>query len=384
VSGERENNRVDVVVVGAGQAGLAAGYHLTRAGVEVQLLERAERVGTSWARRWDSLRLFTPARYDSLSGLPFPGAAWSYPGKDDVATYLADYARRFTLPIRTGAEVVALTGERGHFTLHLAGGDTVLAHRVVVATGAFGKPFTPALATGLGPQVVHVHSDDYRSPAHLPDGPVLVVGGGNSGFQIALELAGTGRRVHLAEGTRLRTIPQRFAGRDLFWWLTATRAIHAPANTVVGRRLANDTVIGTNRGMLRRTGVTIHPRAIRTDASTVTFADGTALAPAVVVWATGYRHDDRWVTVPGALDPAGALITRDGVTPVPGLYTLGRPWQRDRGSALLGYVSRDAERLVDRLGHSPNANATTKDEPVYERPTTMMVESEQISATSPG
>jgi len=354
VTNGQENGTVDVVVVGAGQAGLAAGYHLTRAGVEVQLLERADRVGTSWARRWDSLRLFTPVRYDGLPGLPFPGDPWSYPGKDDVAAYLAEYARHFALPVRTGAEVVSLAGEAGRFTLRLADGGTVRAHRVVVATGAFGRPATPDLSGELSPQVVQVHSDDYRSPAELPDGRVLVVGGGNSGFQIALELAESGREVHLAEGARLRAVPQRIAGRDLFWWLTATRAVHAPSSTFVGRRLrASDTIIGTTRRALRRAGVAFRPRATTADTSTVGFADGTTFAPSAVVWATGYRQDDRWVTIPGALDTAGELTTDDGVTPVPGLYTLGRPWQRDRGSALLGYVRHDAERLAGRLASTP-------------------------------
>ena len=340
----------DVVVVGAGQAGLALGYYLTRAGLDVLLLERAERVGASWARRWDSLRLFTPAWYDSLPGAPFPADPWSYPGKDQVATYLADYATRFDLPVRTGADVTRLTGTAGDFRIGLATGETIRAARVVVASGAFGRPWTPTFATELDPAIVQVHTEDYQRPDRLPPGLVLVVGGANSGRQIALELARAGRTVHLAEGARLRELPQRPLGRDLFWWLTTTRAIHAPATSLLGRRLrANEPVIGTSRRTLRAAGVTFHSRAQGVTGGTVRFADGQTVRPAAVVWATGYRHDDTWITTRGALDEHGALVVDDGATPVPGLHAIGRPWQRDRGSALLGYVHRDADRLARRL-----------------------------------
>jgi putative flavoprotein involved in K+ transport len=339
----------DVVVIGAGQAGLATAYYLRRAGLDVEVLEREPAVGASWARRWDSLRLFTPARYDSLPGLPFPGAPWSHPGKDDVAAYLADYAARFELPVRTGAEVVDLSGTAGAFTLGLADGGTILGRRAIVATGGFGRPWRPAAAAGLEPGVPQLHTHDYRNPGQLPAGTVLVVGGGNSGFQVALELATHGHRVHLSEGTRLRTVPQRVAGRDLFWWLSATRAVHAPVTTAVGRRLrAGEAVIGTTRSTLRRAGVTFRPRVTATAGPAVTFADGSSLTPDAVVWATGYRHDDRWISVPGALED-GELITDGAATPVPGLYAVGRPWQTSRGSALLGYVRHDAERLARTL-----------------------------------
>lgn len=354
--------RRDVVVVGAGQAGLALGYYLTRAGLDVLLLERAERVGASWAKRWDSLRLFTPARFDALPGAPFPAPPWSYPSKDQVAAYLAHYATRFDLAVRTGTDVTRLEGAAGNFSASLASGETVHAARVVVATGAFGRPWTPAFAAELDPAIAQIHTEDYQRPGLLPRGPVLVVGGANSGRQIALELAQAGRTVHLAEGARLRELPQRPVGRDLFWWLSITRAIHAPATSLVGRRLrANDPVIGTPRRMLAGAGVTFHPRAQGADGGTVRFVDGQGVEPAAVVWATGYRHDDSWITTPNALDARGALVVDDGATPVPGLYAIGRPWQRDRGSALLGYVHRDAQRLARRLASkAPNERPTAR------------------------
>ncbi len=263
------------------------------------------------------------------------------------------YSDRQQLPVRTGVEVVSLSGERGEFRLLLADGEVLAADQVVVATGAFGVPFVPSFAAGLSSSVVQVHSDQYRNPAQLPTGTVLVVGGGNSGFQIALELVETGRAVALSEGTRLRAVPQRILGRDIFWWLTATRLIYAPTSSRVGRRLrANEPVIGLTRRALRLAGVNFRGRSSAANGTQITFVDGSPIEVDAVVWATGYRQDDRWVTIPGALDADGALVTDRGVTPVAGLYTIGRPWQKDRGSALLGFVHRDAKELSRVIGSS--------------------------------
>ncbi|WP_373271557.1 NAD(P)-binding domain-containing protein [Kocuria rhizophila] len=195
-----------------------------------------------------------------------------------------------------------------------------------------------------------MHSHHYRTPEHLPGAVVLVVGGGNSGVQIAQELARAGRQVHLAARTRPRHLPQRVLGRDLFWWLHTTGVLGAPATSRLGRRLrAADPVIGTPRSRLVRAGVRFHPAVVAAAGDTVTFADGASLVPEAVLWATGYRHDDRWVRIPGAVDEHGKLITATGRTPAPGLFTLGRSWQRDRSSALLGFVGADARRLVAEL-----------------------------------
>ncbi|MGQ7788974.1 flavin-containing monooxygenase, partial [Nesterenkonia sp. K-15-9-6] len=205
-------DRVDVAVIGAGQAGLALGYYLAEAGVDFRLLEAASKVGASWARRWDSLRLFTPAQYNSLPGFAFPGDPWKYPGKDEVAAYLAMYAERYALPVHLDTRVTKLNGAAGDFRLHFASGEPLKARAVVVATGAFGSPFVPALANRLDPQVLQIHSEEYRNPSQLRGEDIAVVGGGNSGFQIALELANNGMRVSLSEGVRLRNLPQRILG----------------------------------------------------------------------------------------------------------------------------------------------------------------------------
>jgi putative flavoprotein involved in K+ transport len=183
--------RLDVVVVGGSQAGLAIAWHLARHGRRFVVLEAAPELGHSWRSRWDSLKLFTPAQYDALPGMAFPAPADTYPTKDPVADYLQTYAAAFDLPVRLNAKVTELRRlDDGSFELR-AGEETYRARQVVVATGPFHVPFVPPQAHGLDPSVTQLHSADYRNPQALPDGAVLVVGGGNSGFQIAEELAAT-------------------------------------------------------------------------------------------------------------------------------------------------------------------------------------------------
>ncbi|MEV6413620.1 NAD(P)/FAD-dependent oxidoreductase [Kribbella sp. NPDC051718] len=207
-----------LLVIGAGQAGLAMGYHLQRAGTDFVIVDSGSQVGHVWRSRWDSLRLFTPAQYAGLPGVPFPAPADSYPGRDDVADYLAAYAERLSLPIQLDTTITSLTKTSDRFTATSSTGQTVHAKQVVVATGPFSRPFTPALAAALDENLGQLHTVDYRNPTQIPPGPVLVVGGGNSGFQIAAELADVGHQVELAEDCRNACAPQRPHGRDVFWW----------------------------------------------------------------------------------------------------------------------------------------------------------------------
>lgn len=346
--------RVDIAVIGAGQSGLAVGHHLTRAGMDVRLFERSNHVGSSWSERWDSLRLFTPAQYSALPGSPFPGDPASYPEKSAVAEYLDEYAVAHDLPIMRGAEVVRAERHPGGFRLHIADGTTWNARVLIVATGPFGAPYVPSFSADIAPTITQIHSDEYRNPEQSAPGDVLVVGGGNTGNQIARELAEAGRRVHLSVSSRPPSLPQRFAGRDIFWWLDVTRIMNVRADTILGRRLrANTPIIGASRRSLIRAGVTLLPRTVGAEAGAIRLADGSTSIPHTVIWATGYRHNDRWLAIPEALDISGAVMTDDGVTPVDNLYTIGRSWQRDRGSALIGFVGRDAERLAARVQAEP-------------------------------
>lgn len=343
------NERREVVVVGGGQAGLAIGYFLALQGRDFTILEAAEQPAAAWRERWDSLKLFTPARYDALPGLPFPGDPDRYPGGDEVAAYLADYARHFQLPVEPGSRVRSIRRAGGTYLVELD--DRAYdAGQVVVATGPFQVPFVPAISERLAPEVAQLHSGAYRRPESIPEGPVLVVGGGNTGFQIAEELSGS-REVHLSIGSRQMPLPQRILGRDLFWYLDRTGLIRKTTASRIGRRMAGrDTLIGsTSRSLRRRHGVRIHGRTVAADGSTVTFSDGTKLEPRTVIWATGFRVDHSWIDAP-IFDDQGRVVHQRGVTPSPGLYFLGLSWQHTRGSALLGWVGDDARYIADEIG----------------------------------
>jgi putative flavoprotein involved in K+ transport len=299
--------------------------------------------------RWDSLRLFTSGRYDNLPGLPFPAAPDAYPGKDDVADYLQAYAAKFKLPIRLDMRVTSLTRSDGGYVVK-AGGEVLEARQVVVATGPFQVPFIPPIAEALDPGVHQVHSAHYRHPQTGPPGTVLVVGAANSGCQIARELSAT-HRVELSVGQRIPAIPQRPLGRDIWIWATALRLDQVTADSRLGRRLTGrDQVIGPGpRRLARRHGIRLRARAASAAGRTVTFADGNAAEFDAVVWATGFTADHSWIDVQQAKDDQGRILHTRGVTRLPGLYMLGLPWQHTRGSALLGWVGRDAAFLARQI-----------------------------------
>jgi putative flavoprotein involved in K+ transport len=350
MSAQGSGSRLDVLVIGGGQAGLAIGYQLAQRGLRFLIVDSGPEIGHVWRSRWDSLRLFTSGRYDNLPGLPFPASADTYPGKDEVADYLQAYAAAFEPPVRLDTTVTSMTRSGDGSYLAKAGADELEAAQVVVATGPFQTPFTPPVAADLSPDVHQLHSADYRRPEQLPPGRVLVVGAANSGCQIALELSAA-RTVDLAVGTRIPTVPQRPLGRDVWWWASGLRLDRVTADSRLGRRLAGrDQIVGIGPKQLAlRHGVTLRQRVDTAAGRSVIFADRTRAEYDVVVWATGFRTDDSWIDVPGARDDRGLLRQSRGATPSPGLYTLGRAWQHTRGSALLGWVGDDAAFLAEQI-----------------------------------
>jgi putative flavoprotein involved in K+ transport len=357
---------LDVVVVGGSQAGLAMAWHLARQHLRFVVLEAGPEIGHAWRSRWDSLTLFTPAQYDALPGMPLPGRPDTYPTKDPVADYLQDYAAAFNLPVRLNARVTRLRKAAEGFEIRTQA-EVFRARQVVVATGPFQVPFTPEPAQRLDASVTQLHSAAYRNPQSLPAGPVLVVGGGNSGFQIAEELAAAGCRVDLSIATKQPALPQRLAGKDLFWWLTRLRLMRVSTQSRLGRRMSSrDFIIGSSRRRLRAKGVRFRPRVAGADGRTIRLADGTSLDVSTVVWATGYRPDYSWIDIPGVTHD-GQAIHRRGMTEIPGLYFLGLTWQYTRGSALLGFVHDDATYLAGLITNTDRATQAAAARPAHQQ-----------------
>jgi putative flavoprotein involved in K+ transport len=357
----------EVVVVGAGQAGLAMGHFLQQQSRHFLIVE-AGSIASAWRERWESLTLFTPRRYSGLPGVPFPGDPEGYPTRDEVIAYLEAYAKKFELPVAENTPVRGLTAEGGRFVLEVDG-RTITADQVVVATGPFQTPYVPEVAERPAPDVFQTHAIGYRNPADIPEGTVLIVGGGNTGFQIAKELSRT-HRVVLSVGSRQTPLPQRLLGRDLFWWLTKSRLLKKTVESRLGRRLSTrETLIGSSPRELRnRYGVELKPRVVDASGRTVRFEDGSELEVDAVLWATGYRPDYSWIHLP-VLDEQGRLRHRRGVTDRPGLFFLGLTWQHTRGSALIGWVKEDAEFIAGKIAElqqerSPAQAATRQKERV--------------------
>jgi putative flavoprotein involved in K+ transport len=351
--------RYDTLVIGGGQAGLAVGHHLAARDVDFVILSDEARLGDNWRKRWDSLRLFTPARFSGLPGMPFPAPPDHLADKDEVADYLERYAERFDLPVRLDSRVRSLTHDGEHFIVRVEGSDSLLeADNVVVATGAARAPRIPAFADRLAPSIYQLHSSEYRNPFELPEGPVLVVGAGNSGAQIALELARY-RKVWLA-GRDTGHLPRRLLGRDLFDWFWPIMG-RATADTWLGRRMRSgsggDSLIGIPERSLRQEGVTRVSRVHDARGGQPICGDA-AIQPSVVVWCTGFSPDYSWITLP-VFDDAGHPRHRRGVaSDLPGLFFVGLRFQHRLRSSLIGGVGEDAAFVAEQVARRAEALTT--------------------------
>jgi len=344
--------RFETVIVGGGQAGLATGYHLARRGRPFVILDAGRRVGDPWRARWDSLRLYTPARYSGLPGWGFPAADWHYPARDEVADYLAAYAARFELPVRHGVRADGLTRHGDHY-LVTAGERRFEADNVVVATGAYATPRISAFAADLGPAVLQLHSSRYRRPDQLREGGVLVVGAGNSGVEIALELSAT--HPVWVSGPHPGNEPARAGGRldrltTPALWFTFSRVLSV--GNPVGRALrpklltAAAPLARVRRRDLAAAGVELVPRTVGARDGLPLLEDGRALEVANVVWCTGYRSDFSWIDLPG-FEPGGhPAHDRGVVADQPGLYFVGLFFLTSIVSGLVGGVGQDAEHIA--------------------------------------
>jgi putative flavoprotein involved in K+ transport len=350
--------RLDVIVIGGGQAGLAMGYHLARRRLRFIILDEHTRVGDSWRNRWDSLRLFTFARYDGLPGLPFPAPPRTFPSKDQVAGYLEHYAATFDLPVRTGVRVNALRrAEDGDGYVVIAGDSRWLAAQVVVATGAYHEPRVPEFARELDPEIRQLHSSRYRTPAQLRPGGVLVVGACNSGAEIALEVAHEHRT--WLSGRNTGHLPIDIDGRafQVFGRLMSFLGSRVlTAETFIGRkagakfRAGGGPLIRVKPAHLRAASVErVLARTVGTRDGLPVLDDGRALDVANVIWCVGFEHTARWIEIPIDREDGWPQQKRGVVPSAPGLYFIGLPFLYSINSSLLAGVGRDAAYLADRI-----------------------------------
>ena len=347
------DTEVDVLVIGAGQAGLGTGYWLTRqTALSFLVVDGDERVGESWRRRWDSLVLFTPRRFSSLPGAPMPRGPGEHASKDEHADYLRSYADGRGLPVRLRTRVLALEQDgTGGFIADTTTGS-IRARHVVVASGPYSTPFVPDAADGLDPSVAQLHSSAYRRPGDLPGQDVLVVGAGNSAAQLAVELAAS-RRVTVAAPGGMWFLPSRLFGVSLYWWLWLSGILNGRNGSRVSRlvRARGDGIIGRDLQLLVAAGDVrmVKERVCGAHGSVVLLSDGTKVKTDAVLWCTGFRPDHGWLGIPGALDHLGRPVQDAGRSPVPGLHWVGLPWQTRLNSGIIDGVDRDARRAVRRI-----------------------------------
>ncbi|MGH8775957.1 MAG: flavin-containing monooxygenase [Jiangellaceae bacterium] len=346
-------------MIGAGQAGLAVGYHLAQRGRRFVILETNDRIGASWRNRWSSLRLFTPARYSGLPGWAFPGARWSYPTKDEVADYLEAYAARFELQVRAGVRVDCLLREADRYILTM-GPRRLEADQVVVASGAYHSPFVPDFPSELDPSIVQLHSRECRDPSQLRDGGVLVVGAGNSGAEIAADVSSTHRTWISGRDTGHLPFHPGTVWDRLFTpliWFMGSRVL--TLNTPIGRKV-RPKALSMGHPLeqvqphdLAAAGVQRVPRTAGVRDGFPVLDDGRVLHVSNVIWCTGFRPDFGWINRP-AFDETGEPVHDRGVVrSEPGLYFVGRFFQHSLTSSLIGGVGEDAAYIARHLATQP-------------------------------
>jgi len=361
--------RVNTVIVGGGQSGLSVGYHLAKHGVSFVILDASARIGDAWRNRWDSLRLFTPARYDGMDGMPFPAPKGSFPTKDAMGDFLEAYARRFELPVRSGVRVDDLTKPNGSFEVS-AGGTTYEADSVVVAMANYQQSRTPPFATELGDGIRQLHSSEYLNPGQLQPGGVLIVGAGNSASEIAIEVARTHEtwmagkeagavpfriETPIARGLLIRLV--RFVGHHI---LTVRTPIGRKARPKLIREAAP--LIRVKPKDLRAAGITRVGRVSGVRDGMPLLDDGRTLDVANVIWCTGYNPGFSWIDLP-VFDEDGEPMHRSGIVDgEPGLYFVGLRFLHSMTSDTVTGMRRDARRVAKHIV----AHARTR-EPVAAR-----------------
>ncbi len=346
--------RIDVVVVGGGQAGLGMGYRLREAGVPFVIVDDRARTGDVWRDRWRSLVLFTPRRFAALPGAPLSPETDFYPTREQVADYLEGYATTHGLPIVHDTRVEAVSREGDDFLVETARG-AVRARAVVIATGPFQYPRVPRVGAKLAASVAQLHSHDYRCADDLPHGRIAVVGGGNSAAQLAVELTddGPAREVTMIAPQQPWFIPERILGLTVYWPLRLFGILTSPADSRISQYIHSrgDGILGTEAKRAIKAGrlALLTSRVVDAHERSLVLADGTRHEVDAVLWATGFRTHYPFVQAEGALTEHGAPVHVGGVSPVDGLYWLGLPWQRRLDSSILHGIAADSRDLIAPL-----------------------------------
>jgi putative flavoprotein involved in K+ transport len=341
----------DIVVIGAGQAGLAIGYFLKKMNRDFMIIDMNEKTGDSWRNRWNSLLLFTPSQYDGLPGMPFPAKRGTYPDKNQMAEYLENYALKYSLPVKSKVKVIHLLSNNEKFELETTEGK-ILANNVIIATGTNPVPKIPSFAKAINPRIFQIHSSSYNNPEALPEGDVLVVGGGTSGVEIAIELSKT-HKTYLSGKLKFH-IPDavfKYAGR-FYWWFVSNLVT---TNTPMGRKARSNffrggaPLIRVSDDDLAAAGVKILPRVSGVENGLPQLEDGSIPDVATIIWATGYKPDFSWIEA-DITDNNGWPKGKRGISNTcKGLFFIGMPFQFGLTSGLVGGVGRDAEYISKQI-----------------------------------
>ncbi len=342
---------LDFIVVGAAQAGLAMSYYLHEMGKDFIVVDKEAEIGASWLNRWDSLTLFTPSEFNNMPGMEFPAEKGHYPTKTEVAQYFKSYVDKFEIPVQLNTLIESIRQEGDYF--ELTGPQGVMkAKNVVIATGPFHIPYTPPFSKKIDQEVFQIHSNYYKNPGQLQEGETMVVGAGDSGFQILDEVSEEeNRKVYFSGTTDVKVLPQEILGKTLWWWFTKTGFLSFSRDSWLGKKISRSRqpVIGTDvKGILERENVEPVGKTKNASNEVVVTEKKKLNELRNIIWATGYRPNFEWIE--------GLELTKDGyprhqrgISSIDGLYFIGLPWLHTRGSATLGGIRKDAAYLADYI-----------------------------------
>ncbi|MEC3848385.1 flavin-containing monooxygenase [Bacillus velezensis] len=340
----------DTIVIGAGQAGISVGYYLKKSEQKFIILDKSHEVGESWKNRYDSLVLFTSRMYSSLPGMHLEGDKHGLPSKNEIAAYLKKYVERFEIPIQLRTEVISVQKLNNYFLIK-TNREEYQTKNLVMAAGPFHTPNIPSISKDVAGHIHQLHSSQYKHSKQLAPGNVLVVGGGNSGAQIAVELSKE-RVTYLACSNKPVYFPLWIGKRSIFWWFDKLGVLHASHTSILGKFIQKkgDPIFGYElKHAIRQKKIILKQRVIAGKQNEIIFKDSSSLEVNNVIWATGFKNPLWWMKIEGVLDNEGRIIHHRGVSAAEGLYFIGLPWQHRRGSALLQGVGNDAEYIVKQM-----------------------------------